>query len=316
MKKSVLCIVFILIAVFALTVPVACVNTDLSGVSYPDGFQDALESFDFTRGEETDVRVMSYNILAHMESWGGREVPPRAKMLLKILDEVQPDVIGAQEMSSDWHKVLNANMSENYVILHPDIDIFNKNKTPIIYNGDKLLLIESGYYAYKQGDENGCRAITWGLFSVKATGKYLIVTNTHLDLIKDGQESRSLEIMLAQADELLAKISELSGRYKCPVISLGDYNSMESGDIPDAFGDAYGVRAATDVYDKLAASLTDVKYMQDVEIVCADNSIATAPTRDHIFLKGEATAEKFFILDGETFEELSDHYPIIADFKL
>lgn len=314
MKKSVLLIVLILTAVFALTALVACVNTDLSRVDYPEGFLDALGAFDFTRGEETGVRVMSYNVLAHMESWGGTPVPPRAKMLLKILGEVQPDVIGAQEMSSDWHKVLEANMSDGYVILHPDIDVFNKNKTPIIYNGDRLLLIESGYYAYKQGDENGCRAITWGLFSVKATGEYVIVTNTHLNLIKDGQESRSLEIMLSQADELLAKISELSERYKCPVIACGDYNSMESGDIPDAFGDTYGVRAATDVYDKLAASLTDVKYAQNVEIICADKSIATAPSWDHIFLKGDATAEKFFILDGEVFESLSDHYAVFADF--
>lgn len=314
MKKEVLLIVSILTAVCVLTASVACVNTDLSGVDYPEGFLDALESFDFTRGEETDLRVMSYNVLAHMESWGGTAVPPRAKMLLKILDDVQPDVIGVQEMSGDWHKVLEANMGDEYVILHPDIDVFNKNKTPIIYNQDRLHLIESGYYAYKQGDKNGCRAITWGLFSVKETGEYVIVTNTHLNLIKDGQESKSLEIMLSQADELVAKISELSDRYQCPAIACGDYNSMESGDIPDAFGDTYGVRAATDVYDKLAASLADVKYAQNPEIICADKSIATAPSWDHIFLKGDATAEKFFILDGEVFENLSDHYAVFADF--
>lgn len=315
LKKSAVIIIVAIIAVFALTALVACVNTDLSGIGFAQGFEDALSCFDFTLSKDADVRVMSYNILAHMKSWGGSPVPPRAKMLLMMLDEIQPDVIGIQEMSSDWHKVLEANLGDEYVVLHPDIDIFNKNKTPIIYNKDKLMLIESGYYAYKEGDENACRAITWGLFTVKATGKYVIVTNTHLNFIKDGQESKSLEIMKSQAEELISKINELYGRYSCPVIACGDYNSMESGDIPDAFGDEYGVRAAKDVYDKLAAALTDVKFMQDTDIICADESIAAAPSWDHIFLKGDATADKFFIVDGQAFENVSDHYAIFADFK-
>lgn len=36
---------------------------------------------------------------------------------------------------------------------------------------------------------------------------------------------------------------------------------------------------------------------------------------DHIFLKGDAIADKFFIVDGQAFENVSDHYAIFADFK-
>lgn len=316
MKKTAIVITGALVAVAVLTAFVACVNTDLSEYGYPEGFEEALAEYDFSRGEDVDVRVMSFNILAHMESWGGSPVPPRAKMLLKVFDEIRPDVVGVQEMSSDWHKVLGANMNEEYVVLHPDIDIFNKNKTPIIYNKDRLELIESGYTAYKEGDENGCRAITWGLFSLKSNGKYVLVTNTHLNFIKDGQESNSLKIMQSQADELIAKINELYDRYSCAIIACGDYNGMESGEVSDAFGDTYGVRAAQEVYDKLAAALSDVKYKQGTQIICANESIANAPSWDHIFLKGQADAEKFFILDGEAFENLSDHYAVFADFRL
>lgn len=315
-RKSAEIIAVLLLVVIVATVLVACVNTDLSGYAYPEGLEEALASHDFSRAQGSDVRVASFNMLVHMESWGGTPVPPRAKTFLKVLDEVKPDVIAAQEMSSDWYKVLGENMGDEYVILEPKIDVLNKNKTPIVYNTDTLLLIESGYTAYSVGDENGCRAVTWGLFTVKSTGKYVIVTSTHLDLIRSGKEEKELEIMNKQADELLSKINELYDRYACNVIACGDYNSMERGDVEDNSGKVQGVYAAEQIYTKLAAELTDVKYKEGLCILNSDENKKFAPTWDHIFLKGGANAEKFFILDNDVFEQISDHYMIFADFTL
>lgn len=315
-KKITVLATFLLVAVTVLTTFAACVDTDLSGYGYPDGFEDALAEYDFSRGEDVDVRVMSFNILAHMESWGGTPVPPRAKMLIKIIEDTAPDVIGVQEMSSDWHKVLGANMPDGYVVLHPDIDIFNKNKTAIIYNADRLELVADGYLAYKEGDENGARAVTWALFSIKATGKYVIVTDTHLNLVRSGQEEKSLSIMNSQADELIGLVGELRTQYACPVIACGDYNCMESGDVPDYSGKAQGEYAAVSVYEKLAGYFADVKYGDGTDLICRDIVAASAPTWDHIFVKGDAVAGDFFVLDGEEFESLSDHYAIFADFRL
>lgn len=316
MKKTALLTALILTVALAATAFTACVDTDLSAYGYPEGFEETLAEYDFTRGEDVDVRIMSFNILAHMESWGGSPVQPRAKLLLRILGETAPDAVCVQEMSSDWHKVLEANMVGNYALIHPDIDIFNKNKTTIIYDTDKLDLIESGYKAYKQGDENGSRAITWGLFCVKATGKYVIVTDTHLNLVKSGQEERSLEIMNAQVDELAALVSELRGKYSFSVIACGDYNCSESGEKPDYSGTAQGALAAETVYKKLATYFKDAKYGEGTQIVCRDEAVAAAPAWDHIFVDGDATAKRFFVLDGEVFENLSDHYAIFADFSL
>lgn len=316
MKKTVVFVVAVLVAAFALATLTACVDTDLSGYGYPSGFEDALASYDFSRGGETDVRVMSFNILAHMESWGGSAVQPRAKLLLSMLDATDPDVIAVQEMSSDWHKVLDANLDDKYVVLHPDIDVLNKNKTTLIYDKDKLEPIDSGYVKYSVGDDNGCRAITWGLFTVRATGKYVIVTSTHFDLVRDGQESRSLEKMNKQADELIAKIGSLYNQYSCAVLACGDYNCQERGDVPDVYGKTNGQYAASSVYDKLAGSLTDIKYVEGLSVVNSDESRKFAPTWDHIFAKGNATPLSFTVLDDKVFENVSDHYAIVADFAL
>ena len=317
MKKKTFLVAIILVAVVVMSaVFVACVNTDLSDYSYPEGFEDVLSGYDLARAEDCDVRVMTFNMLVHMESWGGSEVPPRAKMFVKVLEEVKPDVIAAQEVCSDWHKVLEANIGDEYEIIEPKIDFINKNKTPVIYNKNTLDLIESGYTAYSEGDENGCRGITWGVFTVKATGKHFVLTSTHLDLIREGKEKEELGIMNTQADELLAKISELKSKYGGSVIACGDYNSMESGDAPAYDGKTYGEYAATKIYEKLADSLVDVKYKEGLDIICSDSSKAFAPTWDHIFVSGGAYAEKFFILDDKVFEKMSDHFAVFADIVL
>ena len=316
LKKSVVFVVAIFVAAFAFATLTACVDTDLSGYVYPSGFEDALSSYDFSRGEETDVRVMSFNILAHMESWGGSPVQPRAKLLLSMLDAVSPDAVAVQEMSSDWHKVLDANLGDEYVVLHPDIDVLNKNKTTIIYNSERLEPIDSGYTKYSVGDDNGCRAVTWGLFTVKSTGRYVIVTSTHFDLVREGQESKSLEKMNKQADEFISKINELYGRYACAVIACGDYNCEERGDVPDVYGKTNGQYAASSVYGKLADALGDIKYVDGLLVVNSDESKKFAPTWDHIFEKGDAIPLTFTVLDDKVFENVSDNYAIVADFAL
>lgn len=68
MKKAVAFIVVAIVAAAVLTASVACVDTDISGYGYPEGFEEALAEYDFARGDDVDVRVMSFNILAHMES--------------------------------------------------------------------------------------------------------------------------------------------------------------------------------------------------------------------------------------------------------
>lgn len=52
LKKSAVIIIVAITAVFALTALVACVNTDLSGIGFAQGFEDTLSCFDFTLSEE------------------------------------------------------------------------------------------------------------------------------------------------------------------------------------------------------------------------------------------------------------------------
>lgn len=314
MKKNCLIVATTIVLLCFFTIFLsACVDTDLSKQQYPENFEEMLENSYSQRNAETDIRIMSFNMLVHIAGWGGTPVEPRAKMFTAVLDKYAPDVIAAQEVCSDWHKVLKANIFDDYEVIHPKINVFSYNKTPIFYNKNSLKLLESGYVPFSVGDDNGCRAVTWGLFEIRSTGKKIIVTDTHLDLIRSGKEKEQLAIMNTQADELIELTERLFSQYNCPLIACGDYNSQENG--TDLSGNPLGEFAACEIYEKLAAAMTDVKYSEDVNIISHKDNVYE-PTWDHIFSKGDVAPNDFFILSDDIYLQMSDHYAIIADIKI
>lgn len=313
-KKFVIILSAILVCLVTLFFS-ACVDTDLSNQKYPENFESMLEQSYSQRRDETDIRIMSFNMLVHISGWGGTPVEPRAKMFTAVLQKYEPDIIAAQEVCSDWHKVLDANISDKYEVIHPKINLFSYNKTPIFYNKETLNLLESGYMSYSVGDDNGCRAVTWGLFEIKTSGKKIIVTDTHLDLIRSGKEDEELSIMNTQADELIDLAEKLFAEYNCPLIACGDYNSQENGNGLDSQGKPLGVFAAADIYEKLAGKMSDIKYADEVNIISQSENVYE-PTWDHIFSLGDIKVNDFFILSDDLYVQMSDHFAIIADLTI
>ena len=315
MKKRYFILAIALVLCACLTVLGACVNTDLSDYAYPEGFEEMLAQSYSDRKDEVDVRIMSFNMLVHIAGWGGLPVEPRAKMFTAVLDKYAPDIIAAQEVCSDWHKVLKDNIFDDYEVIKPKINLFSYNKTPIFYNTRTLSLIESGYMPYSEGDDNGCRAVTWGLFEVKSNGKRFIVTDTHLDLVRGKDTQKELAVMSKQADELIDLIYELTERYDCALAACGDYNSQENAEGTDSSGNPLGDFAAASIYAKLCEKLTDVKYVDGVNII-GQSDAAHEPTWDHIFSVGEIVPCDFFVLSDDIYTKMSDHYAIMADMIL
>ena len=315
MKKRYLILAIALAICVCFSVLSACVDTDLSGYGYPEGFEDMLANSNAERQEQADLRIMSFNMLVHIGSWGGLPVSPRAKMFTAVLDKYAPDIIAGQEVCSDWHKVLEKNIYEDYKVVQPKINLFSYNKTPLFYNKNTLNLIESGYLPYSEGDDNGCRAVTWGLFEIKASGKRVIVTDTHLDLIRGKDIQKELAVMNKQADELLALADDLTERYGCALLACGDYNSQENEEGTDSQGNPLGNFTAAEIYAKIAEKMRDIKYAEGLTVT-GQTEAAHEPTWDHIFAVGEVEPCDFFVLCDELYLEMSDHYAIIADVIL
>ncbi len=307
MKKFIKFIATLLcISIAAVTAFIVTINIrgNFDDYDLPKGFNESLKNSDTARSSDAYARIMSANLLVNYESWGGTDAHKRAKMFIDIINEYEPDVIAVQEMSDQWYCCITKNRG-NYQLVYPVSSGAMFHMTGLIYNSETVNLIEHGRMEYTQGDNPRLRRIVWGLFEDKGTKNRYIVTSTHLDLIREGQEKSQLEVMRVQADEQIKLSKELYKRYKCPVLSAGDFNAMDGGGYNDPF-------FAPSIYDKIAASLTDTKSIAKSK-TSGNSRNVNKPTFDHIFLKGNVTVTRYGILSDKVMEQMSDHFPVFAD---
>lgn len=329
MKTKLLSIVSVLlIVVVALAIFVSCDNKPKE---IPADELSLLEN-DIVERAESDVRIMSANVLVHIKSWGGEPVISRADRFARAVKHYQPDVIGAQEFCSDWYSKFLPMVKDNgYKVIKEKYKGFTENRTPIIYNSNVLDVVDHGIHLYSKGDDNGCRVVSWAVFKRKSDEKTFAVTSTHLDLIRSGKEEAQLNVMLGQVDEFFDVISGIKTKYNCPVYMCGDYNCMEEREEyldTEYYGAVGKESAAFTVYNKIADKYADAKYAENINKYDVGGGILpdgawNSPTWDHIFMTGNTEVTSFTILSSLYFQRyedrnsrISDHLPIFADFKI
>lgn len=270
----------------------------------PDEFEKSLENAPVQRKSNTYARIMTANVLAHYESWGGSDARKRAKMFLEILDAYEPDVAAIQEMCDQWYCSLMRN-AKNYRLIYPITTGITARTTAIIYNTDTTQLLDYGQYEYTQYDEKRVRRIVWGYFCNKESGERYVVSSTHFNPVRKNQQKQSLEIMNTQADEQVMIAKSLQNQCACPIFCAGDYNAMDNG----GYNNDY---FAPSVYDAITVSLKDTKLLAK-HTTSGDGRDVNKPTQDHIFMLGDSEIERYSIISESAMNEISDHYPIFID---
>lgn len=298
-------IILLLLAAAAVLIFIYNDRGNISEVRLPKNFETELADDAF---ENTgDIRIMSSNLLVDYQSWGGTPAKPRAKKYLALIDAYKPDVIGVQEFCENWYCAVNHNLPDGYKLINPLTTGLLLRMTAMIYNSDTLNLIESDTFSYEMGDPR-LRRVVWAVFEDKKTGKRFAVTNTHLDLLREGQYEELTNVMRSQRDEILNCIEELSERFDCPVFSTGDYNTAENtpyaktADIPE-------------IYNSFADKLVDTKFVSKNQ-VCGSERNWLSLSYDHIFMKGNSEIKSFCLMSYDYLMDMSDHYTIFADVVL
>lgn len=310
--RRVACVLLSLVLVLAvgtaIAVPVVIRSRgDLSDYMVSEEFQESIGKASAKRAKDTDARIMSANLLVHYESWGGTDAHKRAKMFLQVLDTYQPDVVAVQEMSDQWYCCLMQNRG-SYKLLYPVRTGALVHMTGLLYNSNRVTLLDRGDVVYEQKDNVRLRRIVWGLFQNNQSGEKYIVSSTHLDLIRSGEEKAEQAVMESQADQATALAKTLAAQYKCPVFACGDFNAMDGGGYDPVYD-------APEIYARLAKGMTDTKTLA-AKTKSGNNKKASAPTYDHIFLTGSAKVQCYGILSDGAMDAMSDHYPIYADVKI
>lgn len=253
-----------------------------------------------------DIRVMTANILAEFESWGGTTpVYERAEIFAAVLKVYGPDVAGVQEVTDQWYKILPEYIGDTYSFLWAKTQDGLTNYSSILYKKDKYNVIDSGVKYFSTEGKNNIRLVTWGVFENKTTKERFILFNTHW--CWDYAEHAH-----TQAKEEADLIKQVTDKYDYPYFCTADYNTIQLTENYNYFIELTGAVDA-----KYAAK--DAGVLLNTSGGCgtlgsprgeSGNSI------DHIFMSPSCIICAFETVVVNQTWDLSDHSPKYCDVKL
>ncbi len=253
-----------------------------------------------------DIRVMTANILAEFESWGGTTpVAERAEIFAAVLKVYSPDVVGVQEVTDQWYKILPAYIDDTYSFLFTKTQDGLTNYSSILYKKDKYNVIDSGVKYFSTEGKSNIRLVTWAVFEDKTTNDRFILFNTHWCW-------DTFEHAHTQATEEAALIKLVTEKYNYTYFCTADYNTIQ---LTENYNYFLGLTGAVDA--KYTAN--DAGVLLNISGGCGSlgsprgesgNSI------DHIFMSPTVGICAFETVVINQTWDLSDHSPKYCDVKL
>lgn len=272
------------------------------------------------RTEGSDVRVMSFNILA--SDWSNKpKVEGRDDLLRDVVMRYSPDVIGMQEVNAEWYESLGKSFGTYKFVNEGKNKIWgNVNYSTIAYNTETVELIKWGQSAYMVNYNKNCRNFMWAIFETKTeSAERFIVTSTHWDLTSDRR--------VHQAIEMSGHIAILGEKYNLPMFLTGDFNTRENGDEYKVFmkltgfGDSKyctekrGLVASTSHLGDGTGTAEDYTsgYWKLGKVSYRQKHINTIESIDHIFVTPHTDVLYYDTVVDEAALDASDHCPIYID---
>ena len=254
---------------------------------------------------DTMLSVMSQNVRQGNDGTG-KNIADRKVRLKQLVEDYDPDLWGAQEVTKEWLGILKEYFGDEYGIIGCSRDGETAETgewTPILYRKDRFTLLDSGTFwltdtpneVSKIDGIKYNRICTWALLLDKVTDTEVLYCNTHLDHQSD--EARS-----QQAKYLINFLKKYEDKY--PIFLTGDFNAT----------------AGTTPYRTITSVLSDAhrKASADASEVKGTFHDYLAPKQeiDFCFYDDEkADAVAYRIQSDDYKGYVSDHYGVIAYFK-
>ncbi len=254
----------------------------------------------YYKNEETEIRLMTYNILSDSVGFEGSPAQTRADLVCKTLESLSPDVCGLQEVSRKWFACIYNNTQ--YKFIHPIRTAVLNTMTTLIYNPETVTLLAFGEKVFENGDSSPLRRMVWGVFRHKQTDKLFAVINTHFSL--SGENLTDNTTPLTQALELITLSKELKNLFNCPVFPLGDFNAKNTTN-----------KNPSPIYDILCTAFRNTKNVAPT-LSHGENTTVKSRAIDHIFVFGDTKVIRHTTLSQNIFKPLSNHYPVFCDILI
>ena len=249
------------------------------------------------RAKNTDLRVLSYNILAQCWNRHMRHAEERAADVIEIIRNTAPDTAGLQELDPIWYKLLDGKIEPWKFARDP----YDSNMCAVIYDSRRFRQIDGGVMKYT---DLRIRCLRWTLLEEIKTQRKLLITNTHWDL--------TVPKRMANSQLMVQYIAELKKRFPgVPVICTGDFNStVESTELTQLL-------QKTNLLDSVdIAGKTENKFT--CSVIDAKLGVLRPSKRhiDHILVPAGTTVLSSKLLYSPVTMRASDHLPLLADVIL
>ncbi|MBE6543869.1 MAG: hypothetical protein E7675_05670 [Ruminococcaceae bacterium] len=262
-----------------------------------------------------NIRVAYYNVYSGSNNSATPDVrQPFQKEIIRTYD---PNVIGFQEFSGKYHDDF-APMLEDLGYTMIKTSRGRSNCTPIFYKSDKLELIDSGHYLYKDtGDYS--KSISWGVFREINTQKVFAFFNTHFMFRREGVDAN--EIRISNATEALGEFIKVQNEYPdIPMLLGGDFNCRISSDPHNVLTNG-GLLSAWE----LAENKNNSKghhmfstYDKELRIFTKWSDITTpySTAIDHAYVSKTTKVKTFSTVISYYTLWCSDHMPLMVEIDL
>lgn len=295
-----------------------------------------LSSYNSSAG----LRVASYNIRNF--DYDVRSHTPTNKLhLVKLISEMQADLIAVQEINQkeEFENMITKNFAGSYKAKLSECGGANDQKLGFIYNTNKLSLIEfkedlrtvnPNYNNQNQEQEQGLcytgsRPLAIGIFQNKVTNEKIVGIAVHL---KAGGRPSNIRKRFKQHEVISTIVKEFQKNGFLNVVVMGDFNSTEyinKGEEFERFKESVQTMNMADAAKDLKCSAywwggsRDSKQHPSAldHILISNNLLNGTTPKLHSYghckkLNCKTTLEEDM---GVSFDEVSDHCPILAEIE-
>lgn len=244
--------------------------------------------------DDATMRIMSFNLKT------GEMSNERTANAIAMIKKYSPDLLGVQEGNNKWMSSLKSALSDDYGCIGVGRDanlggehcaiFYKKSEFNVIESDTKWLSDTPDVSGSKYESSDYIRIVTWAVFERKSDGKQFVYANTHLDW---GALQQQCNVLM-----------NFMKKYDYPMFLTGDFN----------------MRSSNSAYQSLVKfgfqdSLNKADYFYATEQGRTDWQSSTI---DHCMVKTDLyyVSEYRVCDEGINGQQVSDHYPIYADFLL
>lgn len=258
-----------------------------------------------------DLRVMTFNVRYGTADDGINAWPHRRDLMVRVIREEHPDILGTQELLSPQGDYLQQHLP-GYTWFGMgrngnQIDRNGNEHMGVFYDKARLTVLESGdFWLSQTPDKPGSigagllmpRMVTWAKFQDRRSGRQFYYYNTHFPY-RDGSEAEATRERCAE--QIRQRLARLPA--SVPFILTGDFNTT-----PDS-------RTHASLTEALSDARTSAPRREGPEGTFHDFTGNATHRIDWILYRGMEADDVRTITthDGKVYP--SDHFPVVADFS-